>query len=122
MLGGLPTGRVGFPLHCRLRYFDPDRRRAGLPEGVAALVQAMTADEVTVTLVNVDPVEERTVVVQGGAYAEHKLTGVMVDDHAVPLAGSAFAVRLAPGCGATLHIEMERYANPPTLAFPWNRV
>jgi hypothetical protein len=121
MLGGLPTGRVGFPLHCRLRYFDPDRRRAGLPEGVAALVQAMTADEVTVTLVNVDPVEERTVVVQGGAYAEHKLTGVMVDDHAVPLAGSAFAVRLAPGCGATLHIEMERYANPPTLAFPWNR-
>jgi hypothetical protein len=121
MLGGLPTGRVGFPLHCRLRYFDPDRRRAGLPEGVAALVQAMTADEVTVTLVNVDPVEERTVVVQGGAYAEHKLTGVTVDDHAVPLAGSAFAVRLAPGCGATLHIEMERYANPPTLAFPWNR-
>jgi hypothetical protein len=124
MLGGLPTGRVGFPLHCRLRYFDAGCRRAGLPEGVAALVEGMTADQVTVTLVNVDSVEERTVVVQGGAYAEHKFTGVTVggrvgDDW--PLAGSAFAVRLAPGCGATLRIEMERYANPPTLAFPWDR-
>jgi len=28
MLGGLPTGRVGGPLHCRLRYFDPESRRA----------------------------------------------------------------------------------------------
>ena len=28
MLGGLPTGRTGFPLHCRLRYFDPARQRA----------------------------------------------------------------------------------------------
>jgi hypothetical protein len=121
MLGGLPTGRVGFPLHCRLRYFDPDRRRAGLPEGVAALVQAMTADEVTVTLVNVDPVEERTVVVQGGAYGEHRLVGATSGTHQVPVAGSAFTVRLAPGCGATLRVEMERYASPPTLAFPWDR-
>ncbi len=25
MLGGLPTGREGYPLHCRVRYFDPVR-------------------------------------------------------------------------------------------------
>ena len=31
MLGGLPTGREGHPLHARLRYFDPERRRAGVP-------------------------------------------------------------------------------------------
>ena len=30
MLGGLPTGRTGFPLHCRLRYFDPERQRTDL--------------------------------------------------------------------------------------------
>jgi hypothetical protein len=35
MLGGMPVGRIGYPLHCRLRYFDPDTRRAGLPAGVA---------------------------------------------------------------------------------------
>ena len=39
MLGGLPVGRTGYPLHCRLRYFDPARRRAGLPEQVGALVE-----------------------------------------------------------------------------------
>ena len=30
-----------------------------------------------------------------------------------------FAVRLAPGAGTRLTIGMRRYANPPTLAFPW---
>ena len=55
MLGGLPTGRTGGPLHCRLRYFDPDNRRAGIPADVAALVEKLTADAVTVTLVNTGP-------------------------------------------------------------------
>jgi hypothetical protein len=76
MLGGIPTGRDVPVLHARLRYFDPARRRAGLPEHVGALVERMTDDEVTVQLVNLDPVEARTVIVQGGAYAEHQLTRV----------------------------------------------
>ena len=37
MLGGLATEHSG-PLHCRVRYFDPARQRAGLPEDVGALV------------------------------------------------------------------------------------
>jgi len=122
MLGGLPTGRVGFPLHCRLRYFDPERRRAGIPDDVAALVEEMTADEVTVNLVNVNQIEPRTVVVQGGAYAEHQLTSLSLGDQVVPLDKSHFTVRLAPGCGNRLVIKMKRYANQPTFAFPWDRV
>lgn len=35
MLGGIPTGRDVHALHAQLRYFDPARRRAGLPEQVA---------------------------------------------------------------------------------------
>jgi hypothetical protein len=46
-LGGLPPGRVGSVLHCRLRYFDPGKRRAGLPDDVAALVEKLTADQAT---------------------------------------------------------------------------
>jgi hypothetical protein len=69
MVGGVPPGLHSGTLHCRLRYFDPVRRRAGIPEGVAALIDGMTADSVTVTLVNVNQVEARTVVVQAGAYA-----------------------------------------------------
>ncbi len=119
MLGGIPTGRSGCPLHCRLRYFDPARRRAGLPEDVAALVEKLTADEVTVTLVNLSPLHERTVTLQGGAYAEHQLQSVTVNGSTTPLDNSHFSVKLAPGCGRQLTIKTKRYANQPTFAFPW---
>ena len=44
----------GAPLHARLRYFDPVRRRAGLPEDVAALVDTLDAARTGVTLVNLE--------------------------------------------------------------------
>ena len=122
MLGGLPTGRVGSPLYCRLRYFDPDRRRAGVPEDVAALVEKLSDESVTVTLVNINPIEARTLIVQGGAYAEHKITSITIDGGETSDIGqSAFQIRLAAGCGARLEIKTRRYANTPTLAFPWDR-
>jgi hypothetical protein len=121
MLGGLPTGRVGYPLHCRLRYFDPLLHRAGLPENVAALVEGMTRDHVTVQLVNLDPVVEQVVVLQGGAYAEHQFLRVRNGDVDVPVEGAALTVHLAPGAAGRLDIAMQRYANAPTFAFPWDR-
>ena len=66
----------GAPLHARLRYFDPVRRRAGLPEDVAALVDKLEADRTGVTLVNLNPSRERVVTVQGGAYGEHLISSV----------------------------------------------
>src|SRR5207244_8691858 len=50
-LGGLPPKNRGKLLLCRLRYFDPAARRAGLPPDVAALIDKMTSDETSVTLV-----------------------------------------------------------------------
>ena len=109
--GYFPRGRI-WVLHSRLRYFDPERRRAGLPPDTAALVHELKDDAVTVTLVNLNQVEPRDVIVQAGGYAEHRFTEAD---------GSALTVRLAPGAGKKLTLKMERYANPPTLAFPWNR-
>jgi hypothetical protein len=86
MLGGMPTGRDVHVLHAQVRYFDPARRRAGLPEQVAALVERMTETEVTLQLVNLDPVDAKVVVVQGGAYAEHQIARVRVE--AVPDGGA----------------------------------
>jgi len=119
-LGGYLTGNI-WTLHSRLRYFDPVRRRSGLPEDVGALVEKLSADAVTLTLVNVNPSDPRTVLVQAGAYAEHQFTGVTLDGRSMALDTPVVSVRLKPGCGVHLEFRMRRYANQPMLAQPWDR-
>ncbi|MEV0536804.1 hypothetical protein [Kitasatospora sp. NPDC050463] len=60
----------------RLRYHDAQARRAGLPQDVAALVTSIDPEATTVELVNLSPEDERTVIVQAGALAEHTITSV----------------------------------------------
>ncbi|HSB18364.1 MAG TPA: hypothetical protein VLE22_28185, partial [Bryobacteraceae bacterium] len=119
-LGGYLTGNI-WTLHSRVRYFDPVRRRSGLPEDVGALVEKIGSDAVTLTLVNTNPVDARTVIVQAGAYGEHQFISVASGGKTVPVNGPLVTVRLEPGCGARLEIRMERYHNQPTLAQPWSR-
>lgn len=121
MLGGLQPGRVGGPLHSRLRYFDPVGRRAGIPPDVAALVDKLSADSVSVTLVNLSQTEPREVVVQAGAYGEHEFTQVEFAGQKLPAESPLLTVRLAPGAGGRLTLGTRRYANPPTLMHPWAR-
>jgi hypothetical protein len=110
-LGANDPGKEGNILHSQARYFDPERRRAGLPPDVAALVEKIREDGIVLTLVNGNQVEPRTVIVQAGAYAEHQFTGT-VNSRRV-------TVRLAAGAGDSLTLPMKRYAHPPTLVFPW---
>jgi hypothetical protein len=121
MLGGLHPGRNASILHCRLRYFDPLGRRAGIPEDVAALVETLSADRVGLSLVNLNQLETRTVVIQAGGYGEHEFTRVTGGGCDVPVSGTHLTVRLLPGAGARLMLHMRRYVNPPTLAFPWDQ-
>jgi len=109
----------GTLLFCRLRYFDPERRRAGLPRDVAALVDSWGPDSLTLTLVNVSPSVAHSVIVQGGAYGEHQILSVSDGKTVMDVNASSFPVRLDPGAGAKLAIRMKRFANDPTLAFPW---
>ena len=126
-LGGyFSRGRI-WVLHGRFRYFDPVKRRAGLPEDVGALVEKLGADSATVTLVNTNPIEAREVVVQAGGYGEHRFDGVTVLDRAAgngqttTFSGPTMTVRLDPGAGSRLEFKMTRYAGKPTFAFPWDR-
>ncbi len=121
MIAGLDPGRGAAPLHSRLRYFDPINRRAGIPADTAALVDQMNDREVGVTLVNINPTEGRTVLVQTGAYGEHRCLSVRAGGDRVEVGRSFFEVQLAPGAGGRLVVETERYVNPPSLALPWNR-
>jgi hypothetical protein len=120
-LGGyFSRGRI-WVLHSRFRYFDPEKHRAGLPEDVGALVEKLGADSATVTLVNTNPLEPRTVVVQAGGYGEHRFDAVTVAGKTTAVKGPVLTVRLEAGSGARLQFQMTRYANRPTFAFPWDR-
>jgi hypothetical protein len=121
MQGALVPGRDGGLLNARLRYFDPVAKRAGVPADVGALVSELSDTRTVVTLVNLSADAERTVVVQGGAYGEHQIVAVEWSGKAQPVNAGDFTVRLAPGAGAKLTLTMKRYANAPTLAFPWER-
>lgn len=117
-LGGYFAGRI-WTLHSRFRYFDPVRRRAGLPPDVGALVEKLSAEAATLTLVNLDPVEAREVVVQAGGYGEHRIMEAAAAGATLAVKGSNLRVLLAPGCGARIEIKMARYVNAPTLRTPW---
>jgi hypothetical protein len=121
MWGALQPGRAGELLNARLRYFDPGRKRAGIPEDVAALVSELSDERTTVTLVNLSSSHTRTVVVQGGGYGEHQLVSVSRGGETTPIDSPLLTVRLSPGCGQTLVLGMKRYANRPTALHPWHR-
>ena len=66
--GGLQQARV--------RYYDADRRRPGLPPAVAALVSSIDPAATVSTWSTWTRSEDRTVIVQAGAFAEHAIEAV----------------------------------------------
>jgi hypothetical protein len=121
MWGGIMAGRTGGLANARLRYFDPDRQRAGVPEDVAALVTELSDTRTTVTLINLNAASSRTVIVQGGAYGEHQIVSAMTGGKTTAVNAPLLTVRLGPASGAPLVLEMKRYANAPTVLHPWHR-
>jgi hypothetical protein len=119
-MGSVDQGRGGNSLVARLRYFDAEKRRPGLPDDVAALVQRMTADETVVTLVNVNQLNARSLIVQGGAYGEHQILSATVADSQAAVDSRCLKITLQPGSGATLTLKMKRHVNQPTFDLPWN--
>ena len=120
MWGGYFAGRI-WMLHSRFRYFDPAQRRAGLPPDVGALVEKLAADSAALVLVNLNPIEARTVIVQAGGYGEHQFDEAELGERRIPIGGPLVTARLAPGCGGRIAFRMTRYKNRPTLAHPWDR-
>ena len=110
-------------LMARLRYFDPDNARPGLPEDVAALVEKMEADRTVVQLVNTGVRNTRRVIVQGGAYGEHDFTNVRYSENGaerdITVNKNCFVVELRSGTCVELDIGTKRFTNRPTYKFPW---
>ena len=81
----------------------------------------MTDSKTVVTLVNLHASEARTLIVQGGAYGEHRIESVESAGRSHAPKANAFTVRLEPGAGSKLTLQMKRYAVAPTIALPWER-
>ena len=153
---GLLQLTMGGPLYlyngglqmARLRYFDGQRRRPGLPRDVAALVEVLEEDRVVVQLVNLSATEPREMVVQAGVFGEHRFTSAswqqrrplsaeeaaagqtheaqfreviqgQLEDRRVEVKDRQFTLGLAPGAGIRLDLGMERFANEPSYSLPW---
>ena len=139
-MGAPQTIYHGGLLRARVRYFDIDRVRPGLPEDVAALVKVLEADRTVIELVNLSTRHTGKLIVQAGAFGEHSFTNVTYMDHVmtkwpekvtgsierniekrvIPVNGKYFTVEMPPGTCITLEIGTRRYVNDPSYAFPWH--
>lgn len=112
--GGLATGR--------LRYFDSDRQRAGLPTDVAALVHALRDDSVSVHLVNLSVRHTRNLIVGAGSFGQHTFTHARIQSSGatIHVDGPWLAVRLPPGTELDLDLGTKRHTRTASYAFPWH--
>ncbi|GAA0357983.1 hypothetical protein NE235_00025 [Actinoallomurus spadix] len=132
--GGLQQARV--------RYYDADARRPGLPSSVAALVSRIDPEATVVDLVNLDPESVHRVIVQAGACAEHTIRTVrhtVCDDpswigdmydygHGRPAVTSGEArvdgpwllVELPRSTRIRLTLELDLRTSPPSYRTPFD--
>ena len=132
--GGLQQARV--------RYFDADARRPGLPPSVAALVSGIEPEATTVDLVNLDPLADHTVIVQAGAFAEHTIRTVchtlcaeeswvgdlydyghrepVVTTVSVPVAGPWLRVELPRSTRIHLTLRLDLRTHTPSYRTPFD--
>jgi hypothetical protein len=134
-LGAPQVIYYGGMLISRLRYFDADRQRPGLPQDVAALVEQLEADRVVVRLVNLSPFHARNVIIQAGGLGEHRFTSAAYQERISEYPGDLnryaapklqtktrevaindcyLRVHMPPAMEISLDLKVERFANPPS--------
>lgn len=118
MGGPLPIYNGGL-LEVSVCYFDPENRRPGLPEDVAALVKTVDASGICLELHNLHPIRSRKIVVQAGAFSEHNFQKAEADGKTYSINDCRFAVTLPGNTEITLRLEMDRYCNTPTYHRPF---
>jgi hypothetical protein len=143
-LGGPQPIYNGGLMHARVRYFDSKLKRPGLPEDVGALVEKLEGKRTVIRLVNLNPIESRELIVQAGAFGEHRFGTASYEartsewpGHLGGYAGSyappplttetrrfdindkRFSVTLPPAMEIQLDLSTERYVNEPSYAGPF---
>lgn len=119
-MGGPQTIYWGGLVQGRVRYFDAEEQRPGLPEDVAALVTSLGAEHVDLTLVNLSPLHGRKLIVAAGCFSEHQFTSIAADGAEIEVDDRYVQIALKPGTQIDLALRMRRFAHAPTFAWPWH--
>ena len=82
-MGAPQTVYNGGLLRARVRYFDIEKLRPGLPPDVAALVEKLEDKLTVVRLVNLSVSDTRKLIIQAGAFGEHEFLDVKYKETAV---------------------------------------
>ncbi|MEU6843509.1 hypothetical protein ABZ930_16705 [Streptomyces sp. NPDC046716] len=102
-----------------VRYHDAEARRPGLPRDVAALVSDIRPEHTVVELVNLGDAA-RSLLVQAGSFAEHRITAVRADDGPEqPADGPYVRVALHGRTRLRLTLTMTLRARRAAIASPW---
>lgn len=101
----------------QVRHFDAERGRPGLPPGVEALVTDVNDTGIGMTLVNTGG-EPRKLVVQAGAYGEHRFASVEHDGGTVCPESNTVRIVLPSGTKLTIETDLDRFVNDPTYDSP----
>lgn len=117
-LGGPLPHYNGGLLVTRLRYFDKNGKRPGLPPDVGALVSKMNGEAMELQLVNLSETDSQDVLIQAGSMGEHEFTrasyGDNYGDRMVPVNDRYLHVSLPPSTLISLELHMQRFANTPS--------
>ncbi len=120
--GPLPHYNGGL-LVTRVRHYDPQQKRPGLPADVAALVTKLTDDTTELELVNLNTTEARDVIIQAGSMGEHNFTIANATDgnggNTLEVNGTYLQVHLPPNTHIELQVGTHRFVNDPSYQHPW---
>jgi hypothetical protein len=132
-------------LFCQVRYYDFECHRPGLPPDVAALVEQIEADYIIVSLVNLSVFDQRSLLIQAGAFGEHQFLSatfeqrisdypgvqgpggyaapaLKTDNQTLVVDDNLLRVELPPATQIRLKLGIRRFVNPPSYSLPWKRV
>jgi hypothetical protein len=119
----------------RVRYFDLERQRPGLPKDVAALVERLEDKRTVLKLINLNPFQTRDVAVQAGAFGEHQFLEARYavrtsaypgspqeytapelqwESRSLPIQDKYLHVHMPPATEIELDLEMARFINRPS--------
>ena len=110
-------------LVARLRYFDADKKRPGLPPDVSALVSKLNDEKAELQLVNLSKTSARELIIQAGAMGEHEWTKVIYksdsESKIIEVDDKYLHIHLPPYTTINLELYMKRYANNPSYDLPY---